>query len=335
MVFFMLNNDIIDTTYYGTLLFMNSNWKNFLLSENADFISDTHIGFANIDSDKRIYPIAHLAVLTVSGKEAGQFLQGQMTCNVQDVTATHSSLGAICNPKGRTITTFLLCITGDDFLLVLPKELLETVKKRLSMYVLRSKVTLTDSSDSLCLLGLTAASNEAFLATHSDDDGVRISMGKRCLVIADVNNAITLWSEYVAQGFQADDSMQWQTLDILSGIPWLTPATSEEFIPQMLNLDKLGGISLTKGCYTGQEIVARTHYLGKAKRALFVAECQTTNPEPNASIINAHGQVVGNVLLAQDHKLLIVLHLADTDTAQLRLNDYNHDPLTLLTVEPL
>ncbi|MDD1607931.1 MAG: folate-binding protein, partial [Methylococcaceae bacterium] len=233
---------------------MNSNWKNFLLANNAHFSSDTHISFPNTDSDKRLYPIAHLAVLTVSGTEAGQFLQGQITCNVHDVTATQSSLGAMCNPKGRAITTFLLAKSGDDFLLVLPNELLEIVKKRLSMYVLRSKVTLTDSSDSLCLLGLTATSNEAFLA---------------------VDNAMTLWSEYSAQGFQATDSMQWQTLDILSGIPWLTTATSEEFIPQMLNLDKLGGISLTKGCYTGQEIVARTHYLGKAKRGLFIAECQT------------------------------------------------------------
>ena len=120
----------------------------------------------------------------------------------------------------------------------------------------------------------------------------------------------------------------------MSGIPWLTVATSEQFIPQMLNLDKLGGISLTKGCYTGQEIVARTHYLGKAKRALFVAECPTENPEPNASIIDASGQVVGNVLQAHDGKLLVVLQLTDTDTAQLRLNDYNQAPVTLLTVEP-
>lgn len=282
---------------------MNSNWKNCLLT--------------------------HLAVLTVSGQDAAQFLQGQITCNVNDVTATHSSLGAMCNPKGRAITTFLLAKSGDDFLLILPAELLEIVKKRLSMYVLRAKVTLTDCSGSLCLLGFTAQSTDAFLASYQQDGAVRINVGNRDLVIADEHNA----SVMLAQGVETIDSMHWQTLDILGGIPWLTTATSEQFIPQMLNLDKLGGISLTKGCYTGQEIVARTHYLGKAKRALFVAECETATPEANASIIDTNGQIVGNVLSANDGKLLIVLQLGETDTTQLQLKDYNHAPLTLLTEE--
>jgi folate-binding protein YgfZ len=312
---------------------MNSHWKNFLLAENATLSTDTHITFPVGDSDKRIYPIAQLAVLTVSGQEAGKFLQGQITCNVNDISATQSSLGAICNPKGRAITTFLLVKSGDDFLLILPKELLHIVKDRLQKYVLRSKVTLIDSADRLCLLGLTDTDEQTFLATSQQDSVLRVHFPKRSLLIADVNQAIAVWTDSRAQGFQASDSTHWQTLDILSGIPWLTVASSEEFIPQMLNLDKLGGISLTKGCYTGQEIVARTHYLGKAKRALFVADCQTATPVANASLIDANGQVVGNVVSAQDDKLLIVLQLADTDTTQLRLKDYNQAPVTLLTVE--
>ena len=131
---------------------MNSNWKNHLLANHADFISDTDIRFANTDGEKRLYPIAHLAVLTVSGKDSATFLQGQITCNVQDVTATQSSLGAMCNPKGRAITTFLLVKSGDDFLLILPVELLTTVKDRLQKYILRAAVKLTESLDSVCLL---------------------------------------------------------------------------------------------------------------------------------------------------------------------------------------
>ena len=312
---------------------MNSIWKDFLQSNNADFISDTAIHFATPSSDKQIYPLAHLAVLTVSGKDADTFLQGQITCNVHDISATQSSLGAICNPKGRVITTFLLVKANDGFLLVLPKELLQTVKDRLQKYVLRSAVKLIDSSDSLCLLGLTQTAELAFLASYQQDTVTHIHFNHRCLLIAEVDKAMALWTEYLNQGFQASSSENWLTLDILAGIPWLSTASSEEFIPQMLNLDKLGGISLTKGCYTGQEIVARTHYLGKAKRVLFVAECQAVNPKANASIIDANGQVVGNVVSAANDKMLIVLQNTDTDTAQLRLKDYNQAPLTLLTVE--
>ncbi len=273
---------------------MNQNWKNFLLSQNATFESDTRITFpAKADyNDKTIYPVAHLAVLTVSGKDAAKLLQGQITCNINDVTEIKSSLGALCNPKGRAITTFLLVKTGDAFLMVLPEELLEPVKKRLQMYVLRSDVTLTDSSDQLCLIGLCHPENQVgplFATTQKEIITVNFSATQnRYLVIAEADKAIALWSDRAEnQGFQPENSDQWRYLDIISGIPWLTTETSEEFIPQMLNLDLLGGISFNKGCYTGQEIVARTHYLGKAKRALFLAECNTPSPPaPNSTIFD-------------------------------------------------
>jgi len=255
---------------------MNQHWKNFLLSQNATFESDNLITFPAITgyNDKTIYSIAHLAVLTVSGKDAAKLLQGQITCNVNDITKIKGSLGALCNPKGRAITTFLLVKTGDDFLMVLPEELLESVKKRLQMYVLRSDVTLTDSSDQLCLIGLCHPANQAgplFGTTQQEVITVNLSAAQsRSLVIAEADKAIALWSERVGnQGFQPENSEQWRYLDILSGIPWLTTETSEEFIPQMLNLDQLGGISYNKGCYTGQEIVARTHYLAKQKEHYF------------------------------------------------------------------
>ena len=132
---------------------MNQSWKNFLLSQNATFERDTRIIFPDKagHNAKTIYSVAHLAILTVGGKDAAKLLQGQITINVNDVTEIKSSLGALCNPKGRAITTFLLIKTGDVFLMVLPEELLEPVKKRLQMYVLRSDVTLTDSSGQHCL----------------------------------------------------------------------------------------------------------------------------------------------------------------------------------------
>lgn len=331
---------------------MNQNWKNFLLSQNATFKSDTDITFPAIvdDNDKTIYPVAHLAVLTVSGKDAAKLLQGQVTCDVNELTDTKSSLGALCNPKGRAITTFLLIKTSDAFLVILPEELLETVKKRLQMYILRSAVTLTDSSNQLCLMGLSVPAMLAeplFNTTQQDNITVNFSTTHpRYLVIADTDKAIALWSERVDnQQFKPTNSDQWRYLDILSGIPWLTAETSEEFIPQMLNLDQLGGISYNKGCYTGQEIVARTHYLGKTKRVLFLAECEsTTLPAPNSAIIDNSTDTehsIGKVLLAQRAqiaaesavttvKMLIVLQVSDSDTYNLSLNDSHHTKITLI-----
>ncbi len=148
---------------------MNPNWKKFLLTENATFENDNDIVFPSLEheSDQRIYPIAHLGVLTVAGKDAAKFLQGQITCNINDITETKSSLGAICNPKGRAITTFLLVKNIDAFLMILPKELLVSVKKRLQMYILRSDVTLTDCSDDFCLIGLSYTdTSQSWAAEH-------------------------------------------------------------------------------------------------------------------------------------------------------------------------
>lgn len=325
---------------------MNPNWKNFLLTENAIFNNDTDIVFPSSghEGNKRIYPIAHLGVVTVAGIDAAKFLQGQITCNINDITDIKSSLGAICNPKGRAITTFLLVKNANAFLMILPQELLASVKKRLQMYVLRSAVTLTDSSDELCLIGcdsgLQSDDDPEHCFATSRQENIIVNFQSRSLIIARADHAQTFWSEQLKLGFQPEDSAQWRYLDIISGVPWLTAATSEEFIPQMLNLDKLGGISFNKGCYTGQEIVARTHYLGKAKREMFLAECDTlVSPEPNSIIIDdstGMEQSIGKVLYAQNRrnscKMLIVLQVSDTNTYNLRLKDYNQDKITLLTV---
>lgn len=329
---------------------MNQHWKNFLLSGNATG-QDNQIVLPSPqhESNKRIYPISHLAVLEVTGKHAAKLLQGQITCNINDITDIKSSLGALCNPKGRAIATFLLVKKMDAFLLVLPIELLESVKKRLQMYILRSDVTLTDSSNKLCLIGLShpdcrlsgqPSPEHLFATTQNEHISVDLSsMQNRYLVIAEADNAIAIWSERVGnQGFQPENSDQWRYLDIISGIPWLTTETSEEFIPKMLNLDKLGGISFNKGCYTGQEIVARTHYLGKAKREMFLAECDIeAAPEPNSAIIDdSTGQSTGKVLLAQNKghicKMLIVLQLSETNTYNLKLMGQNQGKIKLLTL---
>ncbi|MGZ5012865.1 MAG: CAF17-like 4Fe-4S cluster assembly/insertion protein YgfZ [Methylobacter sp.] len=327
---------------------MNLNWKKFLLSKNAVFNNDIDVVFSSPEhtGSKFIYPITYLGVLTIAGIDAAKFLQGQITCNINDITDIKSSLGAMCNPKGRVITTFLLVKNGDAFLMILPIELLASVKKRLQMYVLRSKVTLTDSSDELCLVGLRDQVLQfdgvpEYRFATSRQDNIVVDFQNRNLVVAEADNAQAFWEEQVNLGFQAEGSAQWRYLDLLSGIPWLTAETSEEFIPQMLNLDKLGGISLTKGCYTGQEIVARTHYLGKTKREMILAECAVlAPPEPNTAIIDdstGAEQSIGKVLYAQKGqdvcKMLVVLQNdVDTNADNLKLKNHNQDKITLLTL---
>jgi len=322
---------------------MNPQWKNFLLSGQAVIENDGSIVFAESQTDQpHIYPISDLGVLSASGKDAAKLLQGQSTCNVFEVSETQARIGAFCNPKGRAIATFLLAKQADAYLLVLPLELLELVKTRLQKYVLRSDVKFTDRSDDLCLLGISSneAPPETRFAARYEADAVSIALGsaaKRTLVIAEPEQAIALWSERLSQGYAPGDSDGWRLLDLLGGIPWLTLATSEEHVPQMLNLDKLDGISFTKGCYTGQEIVARTHYLGKAKRALFLAECALdAAPAANTAIMDRSGgeQSRGEVLTAISRggicHLLAVLLVSESGEYDLMLKDHPEAILRLL-----
>jgi len=332
---------------------MNESWKKFLLAENASFENYPQINFPSVEPDNlgQVYPIPGLAVLTVAGKDAAKFLQGQTTCDVNSVTETLSTFGAFCNAKGRVITTFLLVKNKDVFLLIMPVELMAAVKKRLHMYILRADVILTDSSDELCLIGLYDGNNQLdvqpqaeqpFTTSRQNDGSISVYLPQnRCLILTEPGNAIAIWSKQIGdRHLKPGNSDQWRYLDIISGIPWLSIETSEEFIPQMLNLDKLGGISFTKGCYTGQEIVARTHYLGKSKRELFLAECDIpVPPEPNTAIIDTgSGEevVIGRVLQAQNQqnicKLLIVLQITDDNSYNLKLKNHEQNKIILLTL---
>jgi len=325
---------------------MNPQWQNFLLTEHAVFTRSNRIVFPESGSGQpHIYPLAHLAVLAVSGQDAAKLLQGQATCNIFEVSETQAKVGAFCNPKGRAIATFLLAKQADTYLLVLPLALLEAVKNRLQKYVLRSDVTLADRTNDLCLFGLgrNEAAADARFAARCDQNQVSIilaSTPSRTLVLANPEHAITRWQDLVRQGYAPGNSEDWRLLDLLAGLPWLSPATAEEHVPQMLNLDKLGGISFTKGCYTGQEIVARTHYLGKAKRALFLAECALdTAPEANAAILDRAGgeQSRGQVLTAISRDgvchLLAILLVADSGDYDIRLKDHPEAALRLLPLD--
>ncbi|MCX7089062.1 MAG: folate-binding protein [Methylococcales bacterium] len=323
---------------------MNLSWKQYLLNLNAQLLAKQDFPVSAHDADMPrnfSYPITHLAVLRVSGEDAATFLQGQCTCDIHELNEKNSRFGAFCNAKGRVITTFMLLKSHQDWLLIVPSELLADIQSRLQRYILRAKVQLTDGSAEYCLLGFSCERPTPFnLPEHRLDVLeqpaiiVRLEeQSSRYLLVAECNAPVQNWPD----DFTAQREVDWRLLDIQAGIPWLCKSTSEEYIPQMLNLDQLGGISFTKGCYTGQEIVARTHYLGKAKRRMFTAVVDAISEAPplNSAIIDqASGETVGTVLAAhissQQCTLSVVLATEARQLSTLTLQDQPLTPLVFL-----
>ena len=276
--------------------------------------------------------LQHLVVLTVSGTDAASFLQGQTTCDIKALVDSESKLGAYCNAKGRTISTFIIIKLQETYQLILTVDLLDTVRKKLQMYVLRADVQLTDLSEQLCIIGAhnTELTAQANLYSYPQ-------LANSYLFIAEPEQAQQYCTELQTKhSALLVDANTWLNVDIQAGIPWLYADTSEKFVPQMLNLDKLEAISFTKGCYTGQEIVARTHYLGQNKRAMYRANCITkANIDKGCSVSDPEVSEadLGSVILSahsnNSTQLLLVLKDQAMTAKNLQLNNQNHDKIIL------
>ena len=200
-----------------------------------------------------------LGALRLLGPDVLRFLQGQVSSDVEQLREVRSGLAGYHNPQGRTIALLRLVLTGpDEVLAVLPRELAAAVASRLAKFILRAKVKVADVSASLRIVGLVAAGDVAPLP-QSAATLVRIADAPArwlSIIPADEKTA--------APG----DREKWRSLDIAAGMPQVYAATSEEFVAQMLNLDAFGAIAFDKGCYTGQEVIARAHYRGRVKRRM-------------------------------------------------------------------
>ena len=300
------------------------------------------------DSNLNILPLSHLAAIAVTGEDSAKFLQGQLTCDINSLSASLASIAAFCNPKGRVISTLLVVKSTEAFLLILPASLLDKVLNKLKMYILRSDVQLINQSQNLTLYGLhrpLPLAEELKLPTEnfavSGNDPIMIKLPStlpRYLCVANQPQSAATLSQQ--NSFSIADAEEWRYQDISSGSPWFEAEQSELYIPQMLNIDGLGGISFNKGCYTGQEIVARTHYLGKTKRHLFLAECDGTleTPESGTTVLDRETkQNVGSVLsaqtCAQNTRLLVVLQTADAESKNLMLDDAKRTAIKLVPIQ--
>jgi folate-binding protein YgfZ len=211
--------------------------------------------------------LTHLGILRFTGPDALSFLQGQVSNDTQRLTDNASLLAAYSNAQGRVVALIYLLPHSSGVIAVLPREILQPTMERMRKFILRAKVKIEDAGDSLAVAGYFGTMPEAS-GGYSEADGVGIAP-----VARDKNR---FWLIGAPQKFASADAAgarrvenEWRLADIRAGLPQIYAATSEAFVAQMLNLDLLDGISFTKGCYTGQEIIARTQHLGRIKRRLY------------------------------------------------------------------
>ncbi|NMY43077.1 folate-binding protein YgfZ [Pseudomonas sp. WS 5013] len=291
-------------------------------------------------------PLNHEALLAVRGPDAAKFLQGQLTCNLNYLDERTSSLGARCTPKGRMISSFRIVQEGDGYLLALASELLEAQLADLKKYAVFSKSSLADESaiwvrfglsggdGALVSLGLDLPQQPDAVARANGLIAIRLP-GGRAELWAPAAQADSLQARLAAQLPEAPLN-DWLLGQVRAGIGQVFGATRELFIPQMINLQAVGGVSFKKGCYTGQEIVARMQYLGKLKRRLQrLSLAKGELPAVGSELFSpVHGSSVGEVVLAAGNgdgaELLAVLQEDAVADGRIHLGNPEGPSLDLL-----
>jgi folate-binding protein YgfZ len=274
----------------------------------------------------QLIPLPHLAILDISGEDAQTFLQNQVPSDIRLLSPEKAQISGWCTAKGRLLTTFVIWPQNGGYRLVLAADVRDSIAKRLKMYVLRLKVQIHVSEDQVFGLLNLATSLGALklptedwqlvtqISTTGDINAVRLD-ATRCLLTGPASGFAILSGE-----FALGSSQDWLRSDIAQGFPLVSLATSEHYVPQMVNLDKLGGVSFKKGCYPGQEIVARTHYLGKIKRHLYrvsASEALHAGQEVRATALN--GQSCGSLVTvapSADGQSWLALAVLQEDAAE-------------------
>jgi hypothetical protein len=280
-----------------------------------------------------------LALLAIAGPDAAAFLQGQLSSDASGLTPGACQYTSLNSAKGRMLANFVLWKEGDaEFRALLPADLAAPIIKRLSMYLLRSKLTLADVSAMNSRLGiggpaapdaLRAAFGAApapFAVTRTGGTTVLGLPGPRFVVTAPAGAAESTRAALGRRVMAAPFSV-WQWLTIRAGVPVVTAATQDQFVAQMANWDVLGGVNFRKGCYTGQEVIARTHYLGRLKERLFAFHADAASiPAGTRLYSTAFGdQACGTVVNAAPAPeggcdLLAVVQLAAAESGDLHLD---------------
>lgn len=277
--------------------------------------------------------LEHEGVIAVEGPDSARFLHGQLTCDVNALPVSHSTLGARCNPKGRMQSSFrLIRVDAELYYLVMHQNLVERQLAELKKYAVFFKTQLSDASSGWLRFGLLGQDIDAALASANlpcpADTGTAMT-ADGALILKTSSETAEAWLapdsaraalERLFTAATPANLQAWLLRQIRLGIGMVFPQTYETFIPQMLNLQQLGGVSFRKGCYTGQEIVARMQYLGKLKRRMYrlLLSGETLPPPATAILDRDSGQTVGEVVMAaRSESGIEVLAVLQKDAAQL------------------
>ncbi len=334
---------------------MNEQWQAFLQEYGASIVDDEVRDFGNTDQEIQLaasgdifFPQSTLGMLTISGDDACRFLQGQMTNDIEKITAEQSLFCGYCTPKGRLLALMqaFSSPTG-QYHLVMPRALVDGIRQRLQMYVLMSRVDIRDDSNSLAGLGLHGPAAEKLCRQLLPDipleagdvrhhDGLsilrlRTAHHPRYALYGRHEVLQRCWHELNVHAAPVGSRIN-HYLDIVSGIPTILPETSDEFVPQHIDVDRLDGISFDKGCYTGQEIIARLHYRGRSKRRLFRLQAAGSIPWLAGATVFADAageQVAGMIVISErapDDQIVALasLHSDGLDEATLTVDGAKH-----------
>lgn len=297
-----------------------------------------------------VAPLADRGTIRVTGADADAFLQGQFSADIRELTPTRGQLTSYSNPKGRVLAIFTAIRAGDQIWLETSRAVLGDTLKRLRMYVLRSKVKLDDAGAEVVSIGVAGPNADRVLAEAgllvpsvlclcAEVGGIVVMRRRgernRYTLHGPAATLAALWPKLAAHA-RPVGTEAWRLTDILAGFPSLSAETREQHVAQMMNLDKLEGISFSKGCYPGQEIVARLHYLGNLKRRMYVGRTAADAVTRGAPVFVAGSTApVGDVLDAAvnadgGHAVLVVLQTAQAEAEDLRIGAPDGLPLTLI-----
>ena len=326
------------------------NWNDYLASQGArhspddtsqtaDFgralsVTDLAAGFVAVISD--------LGTIAVTGDDAASFLHSQLTNDVEHLGVGEARLAGYCSPKGRLQATFLMWRDAESVYLQLPRQLQPALQKRLSMFVLRAKAKLSDAGAGMVVLGLGGGAAQSALRQHLEVlpeapySKVDTPLGT-LIRVADAFGApryewILSSADAVAvmpalrTALTLGGNQAWELSAIHAGVPQITASTQEQFVPQMINFELLGGVNFKKGCYPGQEIVARSQYLGKLKRRAALVTIEAADAQAGAEVfaLSDPGQPCGMVVNAAPNGVggvdaLVEMKLAALEEGAVRL----------------